>query len=63
MPVFLWLPSPELAIARIKDRVALGGHNIPANDVRRRFGRGIKNLFILYGDIFDFWMLRSLLKR
>ena len=54
---FLWIPSPELAIARIKDRVAEGGHNVPAEDVRRRFIRGINNFFKLYESLFDSWML------
>ncbi len=54
---FLWLPSPELAIARIKDRVAEGGHNVPAEDVRRRFVRGINNFFKSYESLFDSWML------
>ena len=45
---FLWIPDAELAIARIKDRVAEGGHSIPANDVRRRFKRSICNFFKLY---------------
>lgn len=54
---FLWIPSPELAIARIKDRVAEGGHNIPAEDVRRRFARGMRNFFNLYEPLVDSWML------
>ncbi len=54
---FLWIPSPELAIARIKDRVADGGHHVPAEDVRRRFVRGISNFFMLYEPIFDSWTL------
>ncbi len=54
---FLWIPSPELAIARIKDRVAEGGHNVPDEDVRRRFSRGIYNLFKLYEPLLDSWML------
>ncbi len=54
---FLWIPSPELAIARIKDRVAEGGHNIPAEDVRRRFVRGISNFFNLYDALLDSWIL------
>ncbi|MFZ5800898.1 MAG: zeta toxin family protein, partial [Candidatus Omnitrophota bacterium] len=33
---FLWIPRPELAIARINDRVAEGGQDIPDEDVRRR---------------------------
>ena len=54
---FLWLPSSELAIARIKDRVSEGGHNVPAEDVRRRFVRGINNFSKLYESLFDSWML------
>lgn len=54
---FLWIPSPELAIARIKDRVAEGGHNVPAEDVRRRFARGVDNFFNLYEPLVDSWML------
>ncbi len=54
---FLWIPSPELAIARIKDRVVEGGHNVPAKDVRRRFTRGIDNFFRLYEPLLDSWML------
>jgi predicted ABC-type ATPase len=54
---FLWIPSPELAIARIKDRVAEGGHNVPAEDVRRRFYRGVNNFFKLYQPLLNSWML------
>ena len=54
---FLWIPSPELAIERIKDRVKEGGHNVPAEDVRRRFIRGIDNFFKLYKSLFDTWTL------
>ncbi|OGX46375.1 MAG: Zeta toxin family protein [Omnitrophica WOR_2 bacterium RIFCSPLOWO2_12_FULL_51_8] len=54
---FLWIPSPGLAIARIKDRVVEGGHYVPAEDVRRRFTRGINNFFDLYDPLLDSWML------
>lgn len=54
---FLWIPDAELAIARIKDRVAEGGHNVPANDIRRRFKRSICNFFKLYQPLLDSWML------
>jgi len=54
---FLWIPSPELAIVRIRDRVAEGGHNIPDEDARRRFYRSINNFFSLYEPLFDSWML------
>lgn len=54
---FLWIPTTELAIARIKDRVAEGGHYVPVEDVRRRFVRGIGNFFALYEPLLDSWML------
>jgi len=54
---FLFIPSPELAIQRIKDRVREGGHNVPAEDVRRRFFRGINNFFKIYESLFDSWMM------
>ena len=54
---FLWLPSVELALARIKNRVDEGGHNVPAQDVKRRFTRSIKNFFTLYESLSDSWMV------
>jgi len=39
--IFLSLPSVELALARIRARVAQGGHDIEEAVVRRRFGRGL----------------------
>lgn len=41
---YLWLPSPKVAIARVKGRVSLGGHHVPPNDIRRRFQRSLENL-------------------
>ncbi len=52
---FLWIPSPVLAISRIKYRVENGGHHVPAADVRRRYSRSIKHFFNLYADIVDYW--------
>jgi len=54
---FLWIPSPELAIARIKERVVEGGHHVPAEDVRRRFVRGLRNFFKMYESLLDSWVL------
>ncbi len=54
---FLWIPNSNLALERIKDRVAGGGHNVPAVDVRRRFHRSIDNFFKVYEPLLDTWML------
>ncbi len=53
---FLWVPGPDLAVARIKDRVAEGGHNVPVQDVKRRFNRSISNFLRLYEPLLDSWM-------
>jgi len=54
---FLWIPNPELALSRIKDRVAEGGHDIPAADVKRRFRRGMHNFLNYYKPLADTWLL------
>lgn len=50
---YLWIPNYSLALLRIRDRVQSGGHNVPAPDVRRRFGRTLSNLFTLYRPLLD----------
>ncbi|MGO8677383.1 MAG: zeta toxin family protein [Limisphaerales bacterium] len=50
---YLWIPSPDLALLRIRYRVQGGGHNVPDADVRRRFGRTLGNLFKLYRPLLD----------
>lgn len=45
---YLWLPAAELAVARIRDRVEDGGHDVPVSDVCRRYGRTLSNFFNLY---------------
>ncbi len=54
---FLWLPSPEIAIARVAERVRLGGHDVPEDIIRRRYQRGLANFFHLYRQPADRWWL------
>lgn len=46
--MFLWLPSSDLAVERVANRVRQGGHNIPEDTIRRRYFAGIKNLIKHY---------------
>ncbi|MBS3773980.1 MAG: zeta toxin family protein [Bacteroidales bacterium] len=55
--LFFWLDSVELAVERVKSRVAEGGRNIPEKVIRRRYFSGIKNLFELYIPVCDYWMI------
>ena len=53
--VFLWLESVDIAIKRVAARVAAGGHSIPEDTIRRRYERGINNLFELYMPMMNSW--------
>ena len=55
--LYFWLHSPEQAKARVADRVAKGGHNIPLETIERRYYRGIKNFFQLYCPLVTKWNL------
>ncbi len=55
--VFFWLPSPEVAVARVQGRVSSGGHHVPDEDVRRRYSRGLQNFFQLYRPLAKTWQV------
>ena len=52
---FLKLPSVEIAIERVKLRVAKGGHNVPEQDIRRRFDKGWDNFNMVFKSLADSW--------
>ena len=49
------LTSASLAVRRVKLRVAMGGHDVPEETVRRRFGRSLLNFHSLYMPLADRW--------
>jgi predicted ABC-type ATPase len=53
--LYFWLDSPKLAEERVAQRVKRGGHNIPADIIKRRYYRGIHNLINLYIPVCDNW--------
>jgi predicted ABC-type ATPase len=55
--VFVWVPSADVSIQRVQDRVKLGGHFVPEDTIRRRYQRGLKNFFTLYRPIADMWRM------
>jgi len=54
---FLWIPNVEMSLKRIQERVSRGGHHIPSSDARRRFRRGLRNLFELYAPLLTSWAI------
>lgn len=53
--VYLRLASVEDSLARVRGRVAMGGHDIPEADIRRRFPRSLDYLERVYKPIVDEW--------
>lgn len=50
---YVWIPSAEVSKARVAQRVARGGHNIPPDVIERRYSRSLANLVKLYLPIID----------
>tara|TARA_B100000315_G_scaffold260870_2_gene326642 strand:+ start:11564 stop:12139 length:576 start_codon:yes stop_codon:yes gene_type:complete len=55
--LFLSLNSVQLALKRVKTRVAEGGHDIPNDTIKRRYKRGLINFFNIYIPLADEWIL------
>ena len=55
--IFFWLDSFDLAIKRVKQRVSEGGHNIPADTIKRRYASGLRNFVNLYQNEVVYWLL------
>lgn len=51
--IYLALPSAELSRLRVAERVAHGGHDIPADDIARRFPRSLHNLLQVFSAHVD----------
>ena len=54
---FLSLPHPDVAVARVAERVRQGGHDVPEPGVRRRFAAGLRNFVSLYRGVADTWQM------
>lgn len=54
---YLWVPKVGLSLARIKERVAKGGHDVPSQDVKRRFNKSFEKFLHLYRPLADYWSI------
>lgn len=55
--LYIWLSTPALAVQRVAQRVAEGGHNVPVPTIIRRYKRGLRNLFRMFMPIVNAWTL------
>lgn len=46
-----------MAIARVRQRVLEGGHDVPEQTIRRRFDSGRSNFQLIYRGIVDEWVV------
>jgi len=55
--LFLWVRSPDISIERVKERVRLGGHDVPDEIILRRYHRGVRNFLDLYQGLANTWVV------
>lgn len=55
--IFLQLNHADEAVARVRQRVRQGGHDIPEAVIRRRFAAGLENFHRHYAPVADAWAL------
>jgi len=55
--VYLCLPTVELAVARVAERVRRGGHAVSEGVIRRRYDRSLDNFFNLYSQFANSWVM------
>jgi predicted ABC-type ATPase len=53
--VYLRLESVDESTARVRKRVAAGGHTIPDHAIHRRFGKSVNYFETIYRSIVDEW--------
>ncbi len=54
---YLKVPTVKFAIERVKLRVSQGGHNVPEQDIIRRFERSWINFQLIYKPLADSWIV------
>jgi predicted ABC-type ATPase len=54
---YLWLSNVDQAIARVRRRVRMGGHDVPVADIRRRFKRSLIHLIDDYLSLAERWVI------
>lgn len=55
--VYLYLEDVNLCVHRVHERVLKGGHDVPIEDIIRRYGRSCKLFWESYRYLFDSWII------
>jgi predicted ABC-type ATPase len=54
---YFWLHSADTAVARVAQRVRMGGHHVPEAAIRQRYNRSVRNFFTLYQPLANEWQV------
>jgi predicted ABC-type ATPase len=54
---YFWVKSADAAVARVAQRVRMGGHAVPEDTVRQRYNRSVRNFFTLYQPLAHEWQV------
>lgn len=55
--IYFWLANADLAVARVAQRVRMGGHGVPEVTIRQRYRRSVQNFFRLYRPAVNTWQV------
>ena len=55
--IYIFLDNPELCVERVKTRVVKGGHDVPEEDIIRRFYRSKSNFWDNFTSIANEWIM------
>lgn len=55
--IYIFVDSEELCVERVRSRVLKGGHNVPEEDIRRRFQRSLNNFWDNFTQLSNSWIL------
>lgn len=55
--IYIWLSSPDVAIARVQSRIRQGEHSIPEPTIRQRYVRSWHNFLKMYQSLADEWLV------
>jgi len=55
--IYIFVDNANLCVERVRSRVLKGGHDVPENDIRRRFQRSLHNFWENFTNSSDFWIL------
>lgn len=55
--IYIYVDDDDLCVERVKSRVLKGGHDVPEEDIRRRFQRSLHKFWNEFTSIADRWLL------